>query len=1478
MDVPNMNCDGQSVYLFLFSAKSFFQKKLTLYGQEEIKVTIDAKVLMTISPLLFRIRRVEREWLIDDMPIGEEGYCFLKSKGMEQVLLVPVAVKDTFGCCKVCTFTKEKVITVGDGFREVIFYEYASFTKEQALLFYREKTGYFLEINKLREETNARNVYVNGKSAEGKVVLSKGDCIVMLGLSILVLPDMLLCTSFFGTLRMTEGNSGIALRESKFLADKRWLSSGGLIEELVIEEKMLHREEIEIVSPQPEQKEHKYPLLLTLGPSATMIVPAILMAAMGSVSEKNSYYMITVAMTMASAGLSVFWGLLNYHYRHCLSEREERCRKENYRRYLQEIRTYLEKARKENQQILWNRYPHYSNFIPGNQQTVKVSYERNKGNDEGKFLRMGLGETPFQIQLKLQSVNRMFVQDVLLKEAEAVYEEYQKIKDVPVGISFKEGMCIGFAGKHIFPVLRQFLFQLAAGYSSEEMKIVYFYHEEYLQERQLAECLKWLPHTWQEGRRCRFLAGNNKEAGEIIPVLENIWSKKKENAEYVRYMVLLADSTLLEGESISSLLKVNDDVGINVCYVEQSKELLPGYCHCLVLQEDETIIQKQEKTVITQKVNWEICEYRETEKYMRSLTGMYRKNNRRTDISNRVSFLDLYDCDRVEDLNCQSKWQENRTEERIRVPIGIGEGGKKVFLDIHEKFHGPHGLIAGTTGSGKSELLQTYLLSLAVSFSPDDVNFFIIDYKGGGMGDVLADLPHCSGVISNLSGRQIKRALISIKSENLRRQSLLSQNKISHVEEYQKLYREGKVTESMPHLLLVVDEFAELKREEPEFMQEIISISQVGRSLGVHLILSTQKPAGCVDDKIWSNTRFRLCLRVADRQDSMDMLHRPDAAYLTEAGRGYMQVGNDEMFLLFQAGYCKAPYLPGSRNKAETALLSATGQRLVLPKGAKQEQKKQLVCIRDYIQNMAKRICYQRARELWVPELADTIILKEAVGNDAGICIGVCDDPKQQSRFPLFYQQQSDGHLCLCAGPATGKSTFLQTFLWQLSMQHSPQEVQFVIAASDAAGVNCFDKMPHCLGNMKNSRDAECFFYHLEQFFIQRKALLGGISLTQYQKRQSQKIPILFLVIDNYGNFRRMTQDKYEELIEKIAAEGLSYGIYLVITALSVGGNEVPSKLFEKIKTTFALELSDRVHYGDVMRKYRLDVLPKEGVKGRGLCKVGEEILEMQIPLFSGEDDYGRIEEVEKQCKRIEMQENGYTTKFPAIPEKADYEGLLAKVQEKGKSSLPLGYLKNSGLIELLSLSKNAPFIITGGPESGKKSLLLALLWGCRRLKKEVVIYDRKGDICAFLLRMPSMKENQYHVIRDEGEWKALHEKLNKQEKDIVFAVGNLADFANHFPFSENMPFMLIISRPEEEPLLMGNLWYRWLMTKQSGICLGGHAGEQRLLNFEDLGYEHMSRGIPPGWGYLKKGGRIATKHLYLPPLAELMSEQEGIQ
>ena len=247
----------------------------------------------------------------------------------------------------------------------------------------------------------------------------------------------------------------------------------------------------------------------------------------------------------------------------------------------------------------------------------------------------------------------------------------------------------------------------------------------------------------------------------------------------------------------------------------------------------------------------------------------------------------------------------------------------------------------------------------------------------------------------------------------------------------------------MPHLLIIADEFAELKKEQPDFVRALVSAARVGRSLGINLILATQKPRGVVDDEIWSNTRFRICLRVADKQDSNEMLKRTDAAYITGTGRGFLQVGNDEIFDEFQSGWSGAPYTPevpfNDDSKAKAVIIGLTGK----PEAVKKKKKKkgdnvkkfaQLDAMVQYAANLAEENHIKPLRQIWLPPLPGIFYLDDLEltwdEKQIKLPVGLADDPQNQRQFPVYLDFIRDGHLLICGSAGSGKTSLVQTILY----------------------------------------------------------------------------------------------------------------------------------------------------------------------------------------------------------------------------------------------------------------------------------------------------------------------------------------------------------------------------------------------------------------------------------------------------------------
>lgn len=285
-----------------------------------------------------------------------------------------------------------------------------------------------------------------------------------------------------------------------------------------------------------------------------------------------------------------------------------------------------------------------------------------------------------------------------------------------------------------------------------------------------------------------------------------------------------------------------------------------------------------------------------------------------TQIAGAFSFLEMHGCKNEKELLIEQRWSNNDINTSICSLIGCSGDGRDINLDLYEKRDGPHGLIAGTTGSGKSELILTMILSLAINYAPRDLQFILIDFKGGSSLNSLTNennpLPHVTGTLSNLDEDDMARVLVQFSIECKKREALLRQMSmdtglpVMNVSDYRRLYRKDCGLEYICELVIIVDEFAELKKEQPEFLNELISIARIGRSLGIHLILSTQKPSGVVTDQIWSNSKFKICLKVSEKQDSMEMIHCPDAAGIREAGCFYLLA--EERIQYGRSGYVQS--------------------------------------------------------------------------------------------------------------------------------------------------------------------------------------------------------------------------------------------------------------------------------------------------------------------------------------------------------------------------------------------------------------------------------------------------------------------------------------------------------------------------------------------------------------------------------------------
>ncbi len=1037
-------------------------------------------------------------------------------------------------------------------------------------------------------------------------------------------------------------------------------------------------------------------------------------------------------------------------YRHKLQERERR-----YQARLQNLRQRLEEARERQRAALCENDPDLQRCLAlVEQRDPRRLWARAPRDEDFLTLRLGIGQRPFSVAVKpprQEATEGGMEPDPLFDAAWDLATDFAQVPSVPITLPLRQAGVAGLAGPRgaVLNLARVLALQVATHHAPNEVKVVAIYPEAEAEEW---DWIRWLPHVWTEGRERRLLAREKGTAHDLLMTLYDQLHRRllrpQDDAEHRDapplpcFVLFLTDPRLVEGEPILPLLlREGPRVGAFPIFLADAVEALPKGCRAIVRVGAGGYGQVQTTpTAPPHPYEPDQVSPEEADRFARTMAPIRLQHlTASAEVPGTVSLLDLLGVERVEELDLLTRWRQSEPFRSLAVPIGRKAGGELLYLDFHERGHGPHGLGAGTTGSGKSELLQALVASLAVHFHPHEVAFVLIDYKGGGMANAFQGLPHLVGTITNLQGGLAIRALSALKAELKRRQRLFNQAGVTNIDAYQQRYRRREAPEPLPHLILIADEFAELVQEQPDFMKELISATRIGRSLGVHLLLTTQKPAGVVNEQIWTNTRFRFCLRVERPEDSQDVLRRPDAAGLPHhPGRGYFQVGNNEVFELFQAAWGGAPYAPGSfvvRDPYEIVEVTLEGERRPLGRSPRprafQERTTQLQALVAYIREVAKRAGITALPGPWLPPLPERITLEEVLaevrpseGWDGQTwqpatawlepVVGLVDDPANQQQRPLRLPLGEEGHLAVYGAPGTGKTTFLQTLITALARTHSPQEVHLYLLDFGGRLLTLFAPLPHVGGVvlMDEEEKLQRLFRFLLREMDRRKeqfARAGVGTLTAYRETTGDPMPALVVVLDNYTAFATPGAEEELEMLAQITREGGSLGVHLVLTANSP--SLVKTKISNNITLAVALQLADPGDYG--MAVGRTGGLVPAAVPGRGLVK-GKPPLEFQTALpVAGDTEARRTEALKGLIERMAQAWKGpVATPIPVLPKEVALAELLPpgsgwlSPAEATALAVPVGLdVDDLEPIEV-DLADGPHFLIAGPIQSGKTTFL----------------------------------------------------------------------------------------------------------------------------------------------------------------------------
>lgn len=1281
------------------------------------------------------------------------------------------------------------------------------------------------------------------------------------------------------------------------------------------------RAEVHIDPPPQAQKLDTVPLALMLGPSLTMAMTSVstgilsvsnVVANGGKITQALPTLVMSVSMLLGT----VLWPVLTKKYEKKQKIKYEKKRQEKYFTYLNEIGDQIKNIAKEQSAILNETFVTQEECL---ERIIRIKpnlWERSIEQGDFLRLRLGTGTVNMNLDLKYQEKKFTMDDDALQNAMLALAEDPKDLKNVPISIALRENVAIGIYGEKDCRdnMIMSLILQLVSLHGYDEVKLVMITGDE---DDAIWGFTKYLPHAWNNSRTIRYHAHNIDDVKEISSILEKEVVTRKQfsqnrDEEFTPYYVCIITSDVLRKKcsAIKQILK-EDNLGFTAIVTGDNFSDFPKETRTIIHAngKDSKIFDKNDTTGKQISFVADVANKLVFENMSTKLANIELDVTEKSFVlPSMMTFLEMFNVGKVEHLNSLTRWKENNPTKTLQTPIGIDSDGDSFMLDLHEKYHGPHGLVAGMTGSGKSEFIITYILSLAVNYHPDEVAFILIDYKGGGLTGAFENpdkgikLPHLAGTITNLDGAAITRSLVSIQSELRRRQAIFNEaRKVSNegtmdIYKYQQLYREKVVSEPMPHLFIISDEFAELKTQQPEFMEQLISAARIGRSLGVHLILATQKPSGVVDDQIWSNSRFRVCLKVQEKSDSQDMIKCPDAAELSQTGRFYLQVGFNELFAMGQSAWCGAEYQPSDIVEkpvdSSIQVIDALGRPIISVKPNSKtisvSKTKQIVSIVKYLSDLAVDEGVA-ARSLWLDPIPSHIYvdqLEEKYTRKSqdfvlNPIVGEYDDPFNQRQNVLTIPLSMEGNCLIFGATGNGKTTFVTTLCYSLIKNHTPNEVNLYLLDYGSETLKAFASAPHVGGVVTAAEDEKCvnLLKMLLKEMETRRSLFSsyGGDYTNYCKNSGKTVPNVVIVLNNFSGFAEQMED-YQEEFSLLTRDGVKYGIYFVVTATNT--NAVRYRIQQNFKMLLTMQLNDSTDYVTIVGKND-GVVPSK-YKGRGLVAL-DRVYEFQTAYCTEKQDAQEF--IRKFCDEANNDADVTAKTIPILPDIVNMDFVERKIG--GLASIPVGVAKNS--LEVLTcnlekkvvlpvLSQDSHDIVEFAEE------LVSILAKCASVT--VVDIEKELDKCGDLISKASYtdivaemfnemvkRNNQYKdanmdsLVLEQYEercyvifgMKRLFEQLNDDARDKLATLLIKADpiYKIHFVICDSASQ---IKKHEYDP------WYKQHILGADGVWVGEGVADQFAFKINKITSE-MYEDVGEHFGYYIYRNR--------PVLAKLLSSEE---
>ena len=1100
--------------------------------------------------------------------------------------------------------------------------------------------------------------------------------------------------------------------------------------------------EIRLEGPPPFMEKPRRNLLTALLPSAGMAAAAGFMAAFG-----GSRMILFSGISAGTAIVTAVSGIAgsSRDYRKYLRTRES-----EYRGYLAGAERRILREREKEEKALCRCYPAPEVLLEQLADFSPLLFGSRTGSDDFMRVRIGTGTVKASCHVVCPEKRASVRPDPLASLPGALKERFRYLADVPEALDLSEACAVSVEGSRPFRenLLRIIILDLVLRHGPAELLLAVAADN---RNRTSVRWLRKLPHIRGEDGASRYLMTDPlsekwcmDELWRELKHREAAAASGKRTDGWRRIVAVFYDIRGFCSHPLAAYAGRSGPLGVSFIFAAEQEDAAPGGC-------THRIRELQDRGERTAK--WfpagepeeavHVTVPAVSEKQAEEAAGLLGPVSFGTYAEDR-SLPEQYLLSGMLGLTAASEadplpfWAENTAGEALPVPLGMSEKGL-LCLDIHESGDGPHGLVAGTTGSGKSELLQTFIVSAAFRYPPERIAFLLIDFKGGTMAFPFRDLPHLAGAITNLDGKEIDRSLKSIRAELRKRQKLLSAAGVNHIDRYQQKREQGIAPAPLPHLIVIVDEFAELKVEHPEFMKELISASRIGRSLGVHLILATQKPAGVVDEQIWSNSRFRICLKVQSKADSNEVLRSPEAADIRSPVRAWLQVGDGEIFMPFQSAYGGAPDNAGADDQAadgEIAEILFDGRRRILQSASAvrediPETLTQQEAVIGKIVQAARDCGIAPAEKVFLPPLPDLVFYDPGESPaGCGIPLGLADDPEEQSQEEICWDP-AHGHLLIIGAGGTGKTNLLQLMIRGIAERSPPEKAHIYIIDFNTMALCRMKALKHVGDTVTPPEEDKLRNLRkllLEETERRRRVFseAGVTSFAAYEKGGFPGMPRLFLVIDNLAALLESCAQESDALLY-LLREGASCGITVIASGSRTAG--IGYRYLTSFPQKIAFHTDDP---GDYTLLFERSGCRPGSIPGRCVLRNGQRLNECQIYMaFSGDTEGSRARSMQEAAEKINLS-YAMSPEPPGIPcippvlKAEDMERMFPGILSENDFPAGMSYSDCSPV--LLKLRGLSVLGLSGSPGRGHTNFISYLLSfldsASERFRSEVFLID----------------------------------------------------------------------------------------------------------------------------------------------------------